>query len=47
MDVSGNDVRKGIETKWHEYLSKYGNLFSSDEKDDSVVQPGSHLIKFK
>ena len=31
MDVSGNDVRKGIETKWHEYLSKYGNLFSSDE----------------
>ena len=31
MDISGNDVRKGIETKWHEYLTKYGNLFSSDE----------------
>ena len=31
MDISGNDVRKGIETKWHEYLNKYGNLFSSDE----------------
>jgi len=31
MNISGNDVRKGIETKWHEYLCKYGNLFSSDE----------------
>ena len=31
MDISGSDIRKGIETKWHEYLTKYGNLFSSDE----------------
>ena len=31
MHLSGNDVRKGIEHKWHEYLSTYGNLFSSDE----------------
>ena len=31
MDVSGNDIRKGIEANWHEYLSKYGNLFSSDQ----------------
>ena len=31
MDVSGNAIRKGIEANWHEYLSKYGNLFSSDQ----------------
>ena len=31
MDITGNDIRKGIESKWHEYLTKYGNLFSSDE----------------
>jgi len=24
------DIRKAIEVKWNEYLSKYGNLFSSD-----------------
>ncbi len=24
------DIRKAIETNWNEYLSKYGNLFSSD-----------------
>lgn len=24
------DIRKAIESKWNEYLSKYGNLFSSD-----------------
>jgi hypothetical protein len=35
MTISGNDVRKGIETKWHEYLNKYGNLFSSDEVSGS------------
>ena len=31
MEVSGNDVRKNIEGRWHEYLNKYGNLFSSDQ----------------
>ena len=30
MNISGNDVRKDIQSKWHEYLNKYGNLFSSD-----------------
>ena len=30
MNISGNDVRKDIQSKWHEYLTKYGNLFSSD-----------------
>ena len=30
-----------------EHMETRKNLFSSDEKDDSVVQPGSHLIKFK
>ena len=29
--ITGNDIREGIESKWHEYLTKYGNLFSSDE----------------
>tara|TARA_B110000014_G_scaffold132241_1_gene91300 strand:- start:141 stop:1313 length:1173 start_codon:yes stop_codon:yes gene_type:complete len=27
----GNDIRRGIEANWHQYLSKYGNLFSSNE----------------
>jgi len=27
---SSQDIRKAIEAKWNEYLSKYGNLFSSD-----------------
>ena len=31
MDASGNIIRKGIEAKCHEYLNKYGNLFSSDQ----------------
>ncbi len=31
MPVSGSDIRKGIEQNWHEYLSKYANLFSSNE----------------
>ena len=30
MSQSSCDIRTAIETKWHEYLSKYGNLFSSD-----------------
>lgn len=29
------DVRKAIEAKWNEYLSKYGNLFSSDNLSGS------------
>ncbi|HSF28589.1 MAG TPA: hypothetical protein VLA53_06180, partial [Nitrosopumilaceae archaeon] len=24
------EIRKAIESNWNEYLSKYGNLFSSD-----------------
>ena len=28
---SGNEIRQGIEANWHQYLSKYGNLFSSKE----------------
>ncbi len=30
MPQSSQDIRKAIEAKWNEYLSKYGNLFSSD-----------------
>jgi len=30
MPQSSKDIRKAIEVKWNEYLSKYGNLFSSD-----------------
>ena len=30
MVASAKDIRKSIEEKWVEYLSKYGNLFSSD-----------------
>jgi hypothetical protein len=30
MKRSAIDIRKAIETNWNEYLSKYGNLFSSD-----------------
>ena len=29
--TSGNEIRHGIETNWHQSLSKYGNLFSSKE----------------
>ncbi|MEC7710878.1 MAG: hypothetical protein VX587_01015 [Thermoproteota archaeon] len=31
MPRTGSDIRKGIEQNWHEYLSKYANLFSSNE----------------
>ena len=31
MSRNGSDIRKGIEQNWHEYLSKYANLFSSNE----------------
>ena len=31
MSQSGSDIRKGIEQNWHEYLSKFANVFSSDE----------------
>ncbi len=30
MVQSSQDIRKAIEAKWNEHLSKYGNLFSSD-----------------
>ncbi|MCH8832953.1 MAG: hypothetical protein IIA81_01525 [Thaumarchaeota archaeon] len=30
MVPDSQDIRKAIEVKWNEYLSKYGNLFSSD-----------------
>ncbi len=30
MVSSSQDIRKAIEAKWNEHLSKYGNLFSSD-----------------
>lgn len=30
MPQSSKDIRKAIEVRWNEYLSKYGNLFSSD-----------------
>jgi hypothetical protein len=30
MSPTARDIRKGIEENWKEYLSKYGNLFSSD-----------------
>ena len=30
MPRSSKDIRKSIEENWREYLSKYGNLFSSD-----------------
>ena len=30
MVSSSQDIRKTIEAKWNEHLSKYGNLFSSD-----------------
>ena len=31
MPRTGSDVRNAIEQNWHEYLSKYANLFSSNE----------------
>ncbi|MGI0041465.1 MAG: hypothetical protein ACRD94_05820, partial [Nitrosopumilaceae archaeon] len=30
MDRTAAEIRKAIESNWNEYLSKYGNLFSSD-----------------
>ena len=27
----GNEIRRGIEANWHQYLAKYGNLFSAKE----------------
>jgi hypothetical protein len=30
MDPTARDIRRSIEENWKEYLSKYGNLFSSD-----------------
>jgi len=30
MIHNSQDIRKAIESKWNEYLSKFGNLFSSD-----------------
>ena len=30
MKRTAADIRKAIETNWNEYMSKYGNLFSSD-----------------
>ena len=32
---SGNEIRQGIESNWHQYLRKYGNLFSSKEVQGS------------
>ena len=31
MSLDSEDIRRSILSKWHESLSKYGNLFSSDE----------------
>tara|TARA_Y100000590_G_scaffold32302_1_gene35616 strand:- start:734 stop:1891 length:1158 start_codon:yes stop_codon:yes gene_type:complete len=31
MAKSGSDIRKNVEQNWHEYLSKYANLFTSNE----------------
>jgi hypothetical protein len=30
MSITAKDIRRSIEENWKEYLSKYGNLFSSD-----------------
>ena len=30
MSLNSRDIRTAIEAKWHESLSKYGHLFSSD-----------------
>ncbi len=34
-DISSYEVRKTIESRWQEYLSKYGNLFTSDSLSGS------------
>ena len=35
MSQNSQDIRKAIEAKWREYLSKYGNLFNSDNVSGS------------
>jgi len=35
VSSSSRDIRTAIEAKWNEYLSKYGNLFSSDSLSGS------------
>ena len=35
MEPTATDIRKSIEKNWNEYLSKYGNLFSSDSVSGS------------
>ena len=45
MSQNSQDIRKAIEAKWREYLTKYGNLFSSDSVSGSSppsVFVGSH-----
>ena len=32
---NGNEIRRGIEANWHQYISKYANLFSSSEVQGS------------
>ena len=34
-DFSSYEIRKTIESRWQEYLSKYGNLFTSDSLSGS------------
>lgn len=36
MKRTAADIRKSIESNWKEYLSRYGNLFSSDHVDGST-----------
>ena len=36
MKRTGADIRKAIESNWKEYLSRYGNLFSSNHVDGST-----------
>lgn len=35
LSPNANDIRKSIEQNWKEYLSRYGNLFSSDSVSGS------------
>lgn len=36
MKRTASDIRKSIESNWKEYLSRYGNLFSSNHVDGST-----------
>ncbi len=36
MKRTAADIRKAIESNWNEYLSRYGNLFSSNRVDGST-----------